>query len=184
MKGNVWPAFHFVSSRSRDPRVESSAEKDAPMMEAAIEGSAEAPGLFLSPARIKVDPDQEQIDIENEMNEEPEDDDSDDDLFIQVCLGGLVCPSLSDSQFSRFCQALRERLRAAAQLHAIGEKLPFGFHFDMVPSTPKDVVTFRRANSREDKENDRNEDDDDAKPAEKHAVKQAKVGWGSVPDLR
>ena len=73
-------------------------------------------------AGIKVDPDQEQVDIEREMDGAPEADDADVDLFVQ---------------------ALRERLRAAAQLRALGEKLPFGFHFDMADVPTRDVVTFR-----------------------------------------
>ena len=64
---------------------------------------------------MNVDELQEQLDIEDEMNGEDEEDDSDSDLLIQ---------------------ALRDRIRAAAYLQALGQKLPFGFHFGLLQSMP------------------------------------------------
>lgn len=89
MKGNVLTAS-FPSLHGRpDPALPlafPSAEGEPETMEDVNDGVDEVatealPGRL---ARIKVDPDQEQIDIDNEMNEDCEEGDSDDDLFIQV----------------------------------------------------------------------------------------------------
>lgn len=74
--------------------------------------------LFIFVKRAKMNANellQEQLDIEDEMNGEEEDEDTDADLLIQ---------------------ALRDRIRAAAYLQVLGQKLPFGFHFGIISSLP------------------------------------------------
>jgi hypothetical protein len=75
-------------------------------------------------AKMSVDELQEQIDIEDEMNGEEDDSDTDADLLIQ---------------------ALRERLRAAAYLQLLGQKLPFGFHFGLTQPLPPASEAFKKA---------------------------------------
>jgi len=70
---------------------------------------------------------QEEIDIDDEMNGEDDDDDADADLLLQ---------------------ALRERLRAAAYLQLLGQKLPFGFHFGLVSGLPPANEAFKKAGPR------------------------------------
>ena len=67
---------------------------------------------------------QEEVDIDDEMNGEDDDDDTDADLLLQ---------------------ALRERLRAAAYLQLLGQKLPFGFHFGLVGGLPPANEAFKKA---------------------------------------
>jgi len=66
---------------------------------------------------------QEQLDIEDEMNEEDDDSDSDSELLIQ---------------------ALRDRIRAAAYLQALGQKLPFGLHFGLIHTLPLAQEALRK----------------------------------------
>ena len=67
---------------------------------------------------------QEEVDIDDEMNGEDDDSDADADLLLQ---------------------ALRERLRAAAYLQLLGQKLPFGFHFGLVSGLPPANEAFKKA---------------------------------------
>ena len=74
--------------------------------------------------KMNVDELKEEMDIEDEMNEEEEDSDTDSDLLIQ---------------------ALRDRIRAAAYLQALGHKLPFGLHFGLIHSLPQAQEALKKA---------------------------------------